>query len=434
VACFLIRAVVNQPFQHHPSLSGPLSVFAVAWLFGFSVHAQESIRPSAIGAAASDTRQEPTSLLRSDFMRFGPVNVNAAVGMGVELTDNVGLSENNRQSDVIFRPQLNVDSEWKVSQLNTVRLGLGLSYAKYAQNSRLDTQALLVNPGTQLGFDVYVGEHLRLNFHDRIEIVQNPIDELTLSNADRFARLLNSAGVTAYLRYPDHDFVFGYDHFNYKTLSSEYNYMDRAEEQFFLSARRRLSDAFGAGLEASAALINYTDDVNNDGTTWTVGAFADATLSDYTKLRISGGYQTMNFERSGSNGDSSDYSGWYGNLTLAQRLSQYWSHSLTLGHEAVLGLSVNFAEYDFARYTATWRMNPTWTWGFNAFVEDANESGGSGLSAEHAFRWGAGVALAWQIANRTTLGLRYQYVNKDSDLALRSYYQNSTTISLTYEF
>jgi Outer membrane protein beta-barrel domain len=401
---------------------------------GASVQAQESIRPSAIGAAASDTRQGPTALIRSDFMRLGPVDVNASVGMGVEFTDNVGISEYNRQSDVIFRPQLNVDSEWKVSRLNTIRLGLGLSLAKYARSTRLDTQTLLLAPGTQLGFDVYVGEHLRLNIHNRIAIVQNPIDELTLSNADRFARLLNSAGVTAYLRYPEHDFVFGYDHFNYKTLSSEYNYMDRAEEQFFLSARRRLSDAFGAGLEASAALVNYTDDVNNDGTTWTVGAFADTTLSDYTKLRISGGYQNMNFERNGSNGDRSNHGGWYGNLTVAQRVTQYLSHSLTLGHEAVLGLSVNFAEYDFARYAATWRMNPTWTWGFDAFVEDANESGGPALSAEHAFRWGAGVSLAWQIANRTTLGLRYQYVDKESDLALRSYYQNSTTISLTYHF
>jgi hypothetical protein len=142
----------------------------------------------------------------------------------------------------------------------------------------------------------------------------------------------------------------------------------------------------------------------------------------------------MDFKPVGLRGDQSDFGGWYGNLTVAQRLTQYWSHSLTLGHEAVLGLAVNFAEYDFARYTATWRMNPTWTWGFNAFVENADESGGPLLSAEKAFRWGGGVALAWQIANRTTLALSYQYVNKDSNLPVRSYYQNSTSISLTYQF
>ena len=37
-------------------------------------------------------------------------------------------------------------------------------------------------------------------------------------------------------------------------------------------------------------------------------------------------------------------------------------------------------------------------------------------------------------SSRTTLGLRYSYVNKDSDLALRSYIQNAGTLSLSYQF
>jgi hypothetical protein len=335
---------------------------------------------------------------------------------------------------VIFRPRLSVDSEWQVTRLNTIRLGLDLSYAKYANNSKLDTQALLLAPGTQLAFDVYVGEHLRLNFHDRIQITQNPIDEATLSNVQRFARLQNSAGVTAFIRYPDWDFVVGYDHFNYNTLASDFNYLDRNEEQFFASARKRVNDALGVGIETSAALINYTEHVNNDATSWTVGAFADATLSEYSKIRFSGGYQNMHFDGNGTTADRSNFESWYANLVAAQRINQYWSHSLTVGREARLGLSVNYADYVFARYAATWRMNALLTWSFDAFVEDAKESGGANLDAEHAFRWGGGVGLAWKIATQMTLGLRYTYVNKDSDLALRSYYQNSATLSLNYQF
>ena len=398
------------------------------------MHAQESIRPSGISSLAADARLEQATKTRGDFMKIGPVNVDASVEMGIEVNDNVGLSENNRRGDVIFRPRLNVDSEWRVSRLNTIRLGLGLSYAKYANNSQLDTQALLLDPGTQLAFDVYVGEHLRLNFHDRIQISQNPIDESTLSNVQRFARLQNSAGVTAFIRYPDIDFVLGYDHFNYHALSSEFNYLDRTEEQFFLSARRRVSDALGVGVEASAGLINYVEHVNSNATTWTAGVFADATLSQYTKLRVSGGWQDMSFDGNGTNRDGSNFGSWYANLSAAQRLTQYVSHTLSVGREARLGLSVNFADYVFARYGATWRMNDTWTWGLDAFVEDAKESGGAALSAEHAFRWGGGASLGIQISSLTTLGLRYSYVNKDSDLALRSYYQNSGTLSLNHKF
>ena len=149
---------------------------------------------------------------------------------------------------------------------------------------------------------------------------------------------------------------------------------------------------------------------------------------------MSGGYQNMSFDGNGTSRDRSDFGGWYANLVAAQRLTQYWSHSLTVGREARLGLSVNFADYTFARYNATWRMNAMMTWNLDAFVEDARESGGAAVSAEHAFRWGGGASLAWKIANRTTLGLGWHYVKKDSDLSPRSYYQNVATLSLGCQF
>ena len=411
------------------------SIFALACFAGLAANAQESIRPSGISSLAADAReQQQTATTRGDFMRFGPVNVDASAQMEFEFNDNVGLSEINRKGDVIFRPRLNVEAGWRVSRLNTIRLGLSLSYAKYLNNPKLDTQALLLDPGSQFGFDIFIGEHLRLNIHDRVQIAQNPIDDANLSNVQRFARVQNSAGVTAFIRYPDVDFVLGYEHFTYNTLSSEFNFLDRNEEQFFASARRRVSDALGLGIETSASLVNYAQAVNNDATTWTAGAFADATLSDYTKLRVSGGYQNMSFDGNGTSRDRSDFGGWYANLAAAQRLTQYWSHSLTVGREARIGLAVNFADYVFARYDAVWRMNAMMTWNLDAFVEDARESGGAAVSAEHAFRWGGGASLAWKIANRTTLGLGWHYVKKDSDLPLRSYFQNVATLSLNCQF
>lgn len=411
-----------------------LCTFAIACFAGVNANAQESIRPSGIGAMASDARQDAAAAAKGNFLRLGPVNVDASAGIDLEVNDNIGLSENNKEGDMIFRPRLNLNSSWQVSRLNTIRLGLGLSYAKYLNNSKLDTQALLLDPGTQLGFDIYVGEHLRLNVHDRIQITQNPIEETSLSNVQRFARLQNSSGVTAFFRYPDWDFVLGYDHFIYHTLSTEFNFLDRTEEQFFVSARRRVSDALGVGVEGSAALINYDETLSSDAKSWTVGAFADATLSQYTKLRLGGGYQNMAFDGNGTNRDLTNFSGWYANLSLAQRLSQYVSHTVSVGREARLGLGVNFTDYVFARYSASWRMNDLMTWGFDAFVEDARDSGGAALFAEKAFRWGGGTSLSFKVSSHTSLGLRYNYVNKDSDLPLRSYIQNAGTLSLSYQF
>jgi len=396
-------------------------------------YAQESIRPSSTGEQAAHFRK-PSDLPLKYNMKAGPVVFDASAGLEVEFNDNVGISENNRESDVIFRPAIEVDSMWRVSRLNTIRFGLGVSVARYMNESDLNSNSILLDPGTQLSFDLYIGDALRLNFHDRIAIVQNPVDEITVSNAARFDRLQNQAGVTAFWDLNDLQLTFGYDHFDYHTFDDKFEFLDRREEQFFGSAALILDPAYTVGLDAHAALVNYVTEYNNNGFTYGGGPFLDATLSAYSKLRVAAGYQGMSFDGDGTSGDSTDYNGWYANIALAQRLNSHWSHSVSVGHEARLGLSVNFAEYTFARYVADWRLNTRTNVTIEGFVEDANESGDGELLSEHAFRWGAGVGLSRRIGQNITLSLRYRYVNKDSDLDLRSYYQNIGTLNVMWDF
>jgi hypothetical protein len=140
------------------------------------------------------------------------------------------------------------------------------------------------------------------------------------------------------------------------------------------------------------------------------------------------------FQDNGTSGDVSNYYGWYASLTAAQRLNQYWSHSLSVGHEARLGLEVDFYEYYYARYLAQWQINPRMTVGIEAFVEDADESGTAAQNSEESWRWGGSATLSWRLGSKVTANLRYEYVKKDSDLVLRSYYQNVGTLSLKYDF
>jgi hypothetical protein len=405
----------------------------LAGLAVISASAQESIRPSNTSSMAADARQQ-TGTEGAYNVKAGPVGVNVTGSVTVEATDNVGLSQTNREGDLIVRPEINFDSQWKVTELNTLRLNLGLAYSKYMEHGNLDTRAVLLDPGSQLSFDVFVGGVLRLNFHDRFAILQNPVDEPTLSNVARFDRFQNSAGVTGLVDLNDLKFVVGYDHFNFRSLDSEFDSLDRSEEQFFASGSLALSDALTVGVDTSLALVDYRLAFNNNGTTWTGGPFVEATLSSYTKLRLSGGYQGMHFDGNGTSGDLSNYGGWYGNLSLAQRLNQYWSHSLSVGREARLGLDVNFTEYSFVRYEATWRVNSRLNAGFEAFGEDANESGTALQDSEHSHRWGGAASLTWKLGNKISVAVRYQFVKKDSDLDLRSYYQNLGTLTINYDF
>jgi hypothetical protein len=403
---------------------------------GFCAQAlgQESIRPSMTGDMASSARRATESPTSNYFMKLGPVDFNASAGMELEYNDNVGLAEKDRLSDLIVRPQFGLDAVWHATSLNTLRLNLGVAFDEYTQHSYLNTRSILLDPGSQLSFDIYIGGIVKLTIYDQFAILQNPIDEPTLSNTARFDRFQNSAGLTALFDFNDLKYVIGYDHFTYHTFGSEFSFIDRREEQLWASASLRLSDSFTAGLDGSAAIVHYDEDFNNDGTLWTAGPFIEATLSNYTTLRIDGGYQGMQFDGSGTNGDTSNYSGWYAGLTVAQRLNQYWTHSVSAGRESRLGLDVNFYEYTYARYLAQWRLNPRMNVGLEAFVEDANESGGAAQDSEHAWRWGASASLTYRLGNKLSAEFRYNYVRKDSDLALRSYYQNVCTVGFKIQF
>ncbi|MDR3404550.1 MAG: outer membrane beta-barrel protein [Chthoniobacter sp.] len=395
---------------------------------------QESIRPSYAGSLSSEARK-PAANTAGAFLKAGPVDFSASASVSLEYNDNIGLAEKDRQSDLIIRPEIEIDSTWHVTALNTLRFNIGIAYAKYTQHGDLDTRSLLLDPGSQISFDVFIGGVLKLTFHDRFAILQNPIDEPTLSNTARFDRFQNAAGLTALFDFNDLKIVLGYDHFNYSSLSNDFDFLDRREEQFSASASLQLSDAVIVGVDGSAGIFKYRTGFNNDGTTWSAGPFVEATLSNYTTLRLSGGYQAMNFDQGGLSGDTTNSGGWYGSVTVAQRLNQYWSHSLSAGHESRLGLEVNFFEYTYARYLAQWQINPRLSASIDVFAESANESGTvAAQNSEDSFRWGGGVTLAWRLGNKLTVDLGYGYVNKNSDLLLRDYYQNVGTLAVKYDF
>jgi hypothetical protein len=409
------------------------AALASAGLLSAHAAAQETIRPSAAGAEDSAARN--TAILPQNFnVRFGPLTGRISTAVGLEFNDNVGLAEVGRQSDLIIRPQLGLATEWRITPENTFHLNVGLGFAQYVEHSNLSSRTILLDPGTALQFNVYVGDVLRLNFHDQISIVQNPIDEPNLSNVANFDRLENSVGLAAVLDFDQLQFVFGYDHFDYYSVGSEFSFLNHREEQFSASSSVRLSDAVTAGVDGSFALIDYAHDYNNNGQEWSAGPFVEATLSPYCKVRATAGAQGMTFDSSGTSGDTSDFHGWYGNIAASQRLNAYWSHSLAAGHEAQLGLTTNYVNYTYLRYAAQWQMNMRTHVGFQGFVEEADESGGAAQNAERSFRWGAGVTVGWTLSRHLSLTLTYNYVNKNSDLPLRSYDQDSTLLTAVYQF
>lgn len=395
-----------------------------------NLRAQDAVRPSLAGEQAAEARHQSIENIPYNLL-LGPVRFRFSITMGVEYNDNINLAEVNRESDVILRPQINVNAIWPVTQLNTLRLDLGIGYAFYLEHSEFDNNAILIAPGSQLSFDIFI-QDFRINVHDRFSLSDDPVDEIQLSNVVNYGRFENTVGVTVLWDLNKAVLTFGYDHYTYISTTDTFSYLDRNADILSFSAYFALTSTTGGGIEASAVFDYYNQDFLNDSSTFSIGPFIETQITNYLRLRASVGYQFVNFDQGGGIGDFNDSSDWYGNILISHRINAYITQTIAAGHESTLGVDSNFITLNYIRHTATWAIINRVLLATELFYEDGDDSGG--IFHEHIQRYGGAATLGYQLTPHVTLGLRYQYTQKESDLPLRDYKQNRISLDGTYSF
>ena len=393
-----------------------------------ALRAQDAVRPSLAGEAAAEARRQSIEQIPYNLLA-GPVRFRFSLTTGVEYNDNINLAETNKQSDVIIRPQFNIDAIWPVTQLNTLKLDLGLGYSFYLDHPNADTNGVIIAPGSQLSIFV---QDFRINLHDRFSLQQDPVAELQLSNVVDYGRFENTAGVSVLWDLNKAVLTFGYDHYTYVSTTDTFSYLDRNAEELTLSAYFALTSTTGAGLESSAVYNYYDQNFLNNSVSYSVGPFVETQITNYLKLRASAGYQFINFDRGGGVDDSSDGNDYYANVLLSHRINAAISETLAAGHETQLGVNSNFVALNYVRHTANWNIINRVLLSTELFFEDGDDSGG--LFSEHIQRYGGAATFGYQVTPHVTLGLRYQYTQKQSDQPLRDYKQNRVAVDGTYSF
>jgi hypothetical protein len=393
-------------------------------------HGQDAVRPSLAGQAASEARQQDISRIPYNLL-LGPIRFRVSATMGVEYNDNVNYADVGAQTDWILTPNINIDAIWPITQLNTLRLDLGLAYALYVDHSNYNTRGILIAPNSQVAFDIFVGD-FRISLHDRMLAQQDPISEPALSNVANYGRFENTAGVSVLWDLNKILVTLGYDHYNFISTTSAFDYLNRNAEELSGSAAYLVTPTMKVGVEATGIFSYYNQHVLNDSTDVNAGVFAETEITNNIKLRIAGGYQGISFDHNGSVGDTSDLSDYYVNLLLTHRLNAVISQTVSAGHESQLGVNSNSITLNYVRHTVTWNLIRNTLLSTEFFFEDAEESGG--FVGEHFQRLGGAATVGYQLTPHVTLGLRYQHTTKDSDVVLRDYNQNRVSFDGTYSF
>jgi hypothetical protein len=392
---------------------------------------QESIRASLAGDQAAFARRPALSNAGYN-LQLGPVLAKFSASLGLEFNDNITLSENGRESDLIVRPSLYANTLWQVSELNALRLDLGIGYAAYASHSQFDTQSLLIAPQSALSFDVYIGD-FRITFFDQFSLLQNPVDEIDLANVGRFPRFENAAGITVLWDLNKVILIGGYTHYNFESLDSNFSYLDRNEDQFVFSGSVRATNTLSVGVRATGGLVNYNHNFNNDSAWYSFGPFLETQLTPYIHASLEGGYQGGSFNTGGLNQDTSGLSTVYARLQLTHRINRYVTETFDIGRDAMLGYTTNTTELTYVRYAAIWRVNSKATLALEAFYEHGLDSP-SDFESERVNRYGIGANLDYRLGRHLTTSLGYWFIDRTSDLPDRSYYQNRVLWGITYDF
>jgi hypothetical protein len=363
-------------------------------------------------------------------LAVGPLRFNFAAGAGVEYNDNITLSDHDRKSDFIFRPSLSVESVWPLSDLNTLRFSLGVSYAKYFNHSEFDTRGVLLSPNSEIAATVHVGP-VAFTLRDRFSYQEDPFDLPVLSNVSNYRRFENLAGIQAdYDLNPSVHLTAGYDHHNLWTHDQAFEALDRSIDTVYVRPSVKVAPAVALGVDASVSWVNYTHDILNDGKSYLVGPFMDVALTENTRVYLEGGYQNFNFEDTGKITDNEDSNTYYVKSEIDNRLTDVFSQRLSFSKTTEAGFDTNFYELYHVEYAADWKLTPSLVVDPLAFYEHYKTSGGG----EKADRFGATLGLRYVLTPSITFGADYRFILKNSNLPDNDYYQNLVLLSVFYNF
>lgn len=410
-------------------------------------------------SAANSTSTTPSADQSNYNLRIGPVRFLADVSAGIEYIDNINYSDRNRISDEVGRIALNIRAMYDLSRLNTISLNLGIGFVRYFEHPDATSNDLFVTPGSQVAVDLYAFNIFRINFHDSFSVLQDPVDNASISGVTNFGRFINTVGVTVVADLNNIVITGGYDHTNYESLDDTYDYLDRSAESILGSVSVKVAPRTFVGVEGTAAYTDYVSDNQirqNDSVGGTAGLFLDITPTPYLRLVARGGYAYSSFDTGGtfSSGQLADgtnlnqlvrqndgnrrlsdddtISDPYWSISASNRINAYLTQSLSAGREHDFGLTSNYITVNYVRYNIAWRALSNVTLGGDLFYENDSESGG--LFDEHLQRYGGDATLSYQFNLHLSGTLHYYGIVKDSDVNDRDYYQNRVGIDVDYRF
>jgi hypothetical protein len=371
-------------------------------------------------------------------LEYGPVRFRTQAQARLGYTDNLFYTDTDRKEDLLVNPEVDLAALYPVTELNTLRLSLGIGYEWYLKNHSVNSDAPLINPGSELAFNVFVGDFV-IKLHENFSYQQSlffnsfPGDNVRFFNFNdvgQFTRWDNLAGFNVDWDLNRVVLSAGYDHENFSSSTTQFEYLDRASELFNASAAFQLGDKVKAGVEGQGSWNRYDQEtVLQNNWRGRGGPFAEATLQQGITVRGGGGFDTAQFDSSAL--DNSEFKSYYAYGRIRQE-TRLFAHSITAGRENLLGDNANNLRTTYVRYAIDSPAIHHFDLGASFSVNFAKEFGGT--FEENYTYYLVNARVGYQFHKYWRTGLGYEIALKDSELALRDFHRNQVTWDLTFIF
>ena len=392
---------------------------------------------------------EPAALARSSqpappryFIPLGNGGLNLSAGLKGEYVDNVYLTEHGAKNDFIIIPECDLGAFFPVGQLNSFGLDVGLAYYQYLKNTELNTGVPLVNPNTDLRFNLRTGD-FSFRFSEAFAYQQNPIyetgsDFYNVYNTALFQRYLNRVGCLG--TWDQHDLVVdaSYYHENLWAESSVYNYIDHASELFSADALLSTSPRLRVGLESAGSINSFDYSMSYDTWRARVGPTVRLNPGPFIRIRMGAGYERIQYDSAdaASLGLTPDNT-YYAYADVEHQINRFFSHSLTLSHDNQLGFNAANLEGSTVSYALTWNPRKNLRLSPLVYVGYYDESFGSNtanLYHERFMFYMVGLSAGYQLGEHWQANANWTYRLKDSETELAGYAQNQVSLEILYRF
>ncbi len=208
-----------------------------------SASAQQAILTDLASQAATSTHPIDMSTMPYT-VRSGDFRLLLTPSLQAQWDNNIALTSSNKLQDYIIEPMLKIDAYYPLTQVNLLKLNVGVGYSDYLQHS--DYSAWQITSGSLLSFDTYIADVL-INLHERFSLSQDAGAQAVNAAVGNYSSGNNVVGVRASWNPNKLNLSLGYDHRNDISIGSAIQSENGSSELFNGRAGWRFDPAATAG-------------------------------------------------------------------------------------------------------------------------------------------------------------------------------------------